>query len=203
MNIEVIKLSDYKEFEWSGGKTTEFYIRPRGADFKKRDFDYRLSSATFSGTESTFSDFSGYRRHILPLKGSLSLKEEGGEKRWLKPYQSFRFDGAIKMESENTPDCADFNFIVREGLESDLRVYDKAEDMVLREGATLLIYGSDMGIDFSVRGAYLCGLNLSEKRLILIEAEESCLDIKLKRLSSPVIACYCGRLPESKDRSFR
>lgn len=189
MNIELIKLSDYKQFEWSGGKTTEYYISPRGVDFKARTFDYRLSSATFRDTRSVFSDFSGYKRYILPLKGSLSLKLEGEAKIWLKPYQQFHFDGSVKVESENTPDCADFNFIVREDIRSQLRVLFKAEDMELDEGETLLLFGSDMGLDLSHRGAHLCSLNLSEERLILIEAEESRLDIRLRRLSTPVISC--------------
>lgn len=189
MNIEVIKLTEYKEFEWSGGKTTEFFIHPRGANFRDRNFDYRLSSATFTGTQSKFSDFSGYQRYILPLKGCLSLQRDGKPKVWLKSYESFAFSGRDEIDSENTFDCEDFNFIVREDVPSDFRVITKAEAMEVGRGGTLLLYGGDMGLEVYARGNYLCSLNLSEKRLILIEAEESLIYLRLKRLSTPVIAC--------------
>lgn len=189
MNIEVIKLSEYKEYEWSGGKTTEFYIHPKGVNFRDRTFNYRLSSARFTGTESKFSDFSGYQRYILPLKGCLSIQKQSESKIWLKPYESFAFSGRDEIDSENTAACEDFNFIVREDLPSDFRVFSRSEHIEVEKGGTLLLYGGDMGLEIYAEGNFLCGLNLSEKRLILIEAEETRMEISLKCLSTPVIAC--------------
>lgn len=67
MDYVVITPEQFEVSDWSGGSTTQLYIDPAGDDFKKRQFAIRLSSATFTSTGSTFSDFSGYQRMIFPL----------------------------------------------------------------------------------------------------------------------------------------
>ncbi len=50
------------------GVTTEIAIHPTGADFKKNDFHWRVSSALITG-DNTFSQFTGYNRLLFILSG--------------------------------------------------------------------------------------------------------------------------------------
>jgi|GEM_PF-6280769 len=47
---------------WANGTTTELVKFPVDSDFLKRDFIFRISTATVEAEESTFSDFSGLTR---------------------------------------------------------------------------------------------------------------------------------------------
>ncbi len=86
----------------------------RGCNFfSEKDFLWRISSATFTSTESNFSDFSGYQRYILPLEGKLRVYHEGLYSRELDKYEVEYFDGSWSTSSENTLDCRDYNFIVK------------------------------------------------------------------------------------------
>lgn len=113
--------------DWSGGQTTQLYIFPEGTDFKQRTFDFRISSATFTATESEFSDFTGYRRYLFPLQGWLSVNHDKCGETVLKPYQVNIFSGSSKTHSRNSEDCRDFNFIVREDLENELEIRNPIE----------------------------------------------------------------------------
>lgn len=56
-----------------GGITRELMIYPEGSSLGERNFDFRISSAIIDLTESDFSDFSGYKRYILPVEGNVTL----------------------------------------------------------------------------------------------------------------------------------
>ncbi|GAB6982921.1 HutD/Ves family protein [Prevotella dentasini] len=113
--MEIIRKQDYRVNDWSGGTTRELFIHPAGSTLAARDFDIRISSAVIQQTESRFSDFSGFTRYIMPLKGDMRLTV-GGETIRLQPHRLFRFSGSDEVKSENTPGAVDFNVIVRSGL---------------------------------------------------------------------------------------
>lgn len=81
MKEKIIKQEDFITSKWAGGETTQLHIYPEDAVFSDRDFLWRISSATFTSTESSFSDFNGYQRYILPLEGKLGLEHSGLYKR--------------------------------------------------------------------------------------------------------------------------
>ena len=70
---KIINQSDYKENRWSGGITRELLILPKGSSLSERNFDIRISSAVINLTKSVFSDFTNYKRYILPVEGSITL----------------------------------------------------------------------------------------------------------------------------------
>lgn len=144
MDYVVITPEQFEVSDWSGGSTTQLYIDPAGDDFKKRQFAIRLSSATFTSTGSTFSDFSGYQRMIFPLVGSLSVDHSDQGKplyaRQLKPYEIENFSGSWTTESTNTEDCVDFNLITRDDLVSHTTVLREAADYAPHHAGTLLLY---------------------------------------------------------------
>ena len=174
-----IKKTDFKVTEWSGGKTTELYILPEGADFSKRDFDFRISSASFTGTSSNFSDFSGYQRYILPLQGFIDVKYEGLYDHHLEAFEAEYFDGRWKTYSENSLDTLDYNFIVKNGSNATMEI--------VREAKEVKAYGYKLYV-FSPQ-AYKAELNGEVKEMnawSLYIIEE---DFKITDLKKPIIIC--------------
>ena len=98
---------------WSGGSTTEFLIYPGGAVYAKRDFLWRISSATVEAEESDFTALPDYDRFITPLEGGMRLSIDGAEGIDLKPLDILAFDGALATHSEGI--CKDFNLMLRKG----------------------------------------------------------------------------------------
>ena len=60
--IEKKTCEDYLSTKWSGGQTTELLVEPDSSSLAKRDFDFRLSTATVTMNTVEFSDFTGYQR---------------------------------------------------------------------------------------------------------------------------------------------
>lgn len=184
MRERIIKKEDFITTKWAGGETTQLTIYPEEANFSDKDFLFRISSATFTSTESKFSDFSGYQRYILPLEGKLSVSHEGLYNRELDKYEVEYFDGSWSTFSKNTIDCRDFNYIVKSG--------SMAKMQVLKEGDEYSLKGSQVVTIFSMNDFSLSLDNNNEKReidgfsLYVLETES---DEKIKLISakSPVI----------------
>jgi uncharacterized protein len=101
--MKLIKRSDYSSMPWKNGlgTTEEIAIFPKAARFPDDAFDWRLSSATVSGTNQ-FSTFPGYDRILVVWQGSgLHLNGEP-----LLPYAPLQFLG------EEQIDCTLINDIV-------------------------------------------------------------------------------------------
>lgn len=143
----VIKKEDFITTKWAGGETTQLAIYPENSVFADRDFSWRISSATFTTTESTFSDFTGYQRYILPLKGELNIYHKGLYDRVLMPYEVEYFDGAWSTKSKNSFDCRDFNFIVKSGSLARLQVLLEGEEYFVRKSAIAAFFSID---DFEI-----------------------------------------------------
>lgn len=99
--MKIIHQADYKTNTWKGGITRELYITPEGSSLSDRNFDVRISSAVIDLTSSDFSDFSGYKRYILPVEGRLTLFRD--ERKYeLSPSEPFLFSGDEAVRSENS-----------------------------------------------------------------------------------------------------
>ncbi|WFA08903.1 HutD family protein [Tissierella sp. Yu-01] len=184
MKERTIKREDFITTKWAGGETTQLAIYPEDANFSDKDFLFRVSSATFTSTESKFSDFSGYQRYILPLDGKLSVSHEGLYDRELDKYEVEYFDGSWSTFSKNTLDCRDYNFIVKSG--------SLAKMQILKEGDEYLLKGSEIVTILSMNNFVLNLDNHKEKRdiggfslfVLEIDGEEKISIISSK---SPVI----------------
>jgi len=140
MKEKIIKKDDFITTKWDGGETTQLAIYPKDANFSDKDFLWRVSSATFTSTESKFSDFSGYQRYILPLEGKLSVSHQGLYKRELDKYEVEYFDGSWSTYSENTLDCRDYNFIVKSGNLAKMQILNKGEGYILKGSQVVTIF---------------------------------------------------------------
>ncbi|MGN9166258.1 HutD/Ves family protein [Tissierellaceae bacterium HCP3S3_D8] len=184
MKEKVIKKEDFTTTKWAGGETTQLAIYPEDAIFSEKDFLWRISSATFTSTESKFSDFSGYQRYILPLEGKLSVYHDGLYNRKLDRYEVEYFDGSWNTYSENTMDCRDYNFIVKNG--------NLARMQILKEGDEYLLKGSEIVTIFSMNDFVLNLKEREEKRdmdgfsLLVLEIDDE-EKISITRANSPVI----------------
>ncbi len=98
-----------KTVSWANGTSTELFVYPPGGNFLTRDFMFRISTATVEAEETTFSDFSGLTRILLPLKGKLTLVHEGRYTKELEPFEQDQFDGSWSTRSKGK--VQDFNVI--------------------------------------------------------------------------------------------
>ncbi|MGD9567724.1 MAG: HutD family protein [Sedimentibacter sp.] len=184
MKEKNVKREDFVNTQWAGGETTQLAIYPDDAVFSNKDFFWRISSATFTSTESTFSDFTGYQRYILPLEGELLLQHNGLYNRNLKKYDVEYFDGSWSTFSKNTPDCRDYNFIVKSGCLSKMQILNEGEEYLLKK--------SEIVTFFSVNEFTLELFNYGEKRevegfsLYIIETENE-EKVKILNTQSPTI----------------
>ena len=142
MKEKIIAREDFKTTKWAGGETTQLAIYPEDADFADRDFLWRISSATFTGTESTFSDFSGYQRYLLPIEGQLSVSHKGLYSRDLKKYEVEYFDGGWETSSTNSPDCRDYNFIVKSGNPAKLQIIGEGEKYIIKPSTMVTLFST-------------------------------------------------------------
>lgn len=121
MQIKMYQKEDYPVSNWSGGKTTQLFIYPENSEYAKRNFLFRISSATVDCERSEFTSLPGVDRVILPLKGSLHLFYEGYGEKVLAPYEQDRFDGGWNTVSVGK--ATDFNLMLREGTKGEVEVY--------------------------------------------------------------------------------
>ena len=111
--------ADYLTTRWSGGATTQLAIAPAGSDYGRRDFLWRVSSATVELEESDFTSLPDYRRLIATVEGEITLRHNGGEGLRLKPLEVHAFDGADPTHSSGR--CRDFNLMLRkDGAEGEM-----------------------------------------------------------------------------------
>lgn len=123
--LRILKSADYKTTEWAGGKTTEILIWPVDGDYGKREFDWRLSSATVDLPESDFTDLTGFDRFITVLDGELVLEHGDGIRHEVKGQKVYAFSGGIKTHSTGTG--RDFNLIYKNSLPCEMGRKEVAE----------------------------------------------------------------------------
>ncbi len=112
MRILHLTEKDYKTSIWSGGTTTELFIWPANADYAKREFAVRVSSATVDLPESDFTPLSGVDRWITPLSGGFTLTHPGKAPVVLAPL-----DGPYAFSGSEATHCvgkaSDFNLMCK------------------------------------------------------------------------------------------
>jgi environmental stress-induced protein Ves len=102
MKIIIISEADYKTSTWSGGETTELFLSPPNGDYAKREFDFRLSTATVELEESDFTSLPGFERLIMSLDNPLELHHRNVDKLRvveLEPFEVDQFSGSDLTKS--------------------------------------------------------------------------------------------------------
>ncbi len=116
-NIKVIRKSEHKTSEWSGGTTTQLCIYPYDSEYKELNFKWRLSSAKVNVDESVFTHLPNIKRKIMILDGELLLEHEDHHSVKLKAFNQDSFYGDWKTKSYGR--VKDFNLMMN-GCEGNL-----------------------------------------------------------------------------------
>ena len=167
---------------WANGTTTELVKYPLDSDFLKRDFIFRISTATVEAEESTFSDFSGLTRIIMILEGSLTLIHDGRYQKHLVPYDQDTFDGGWSTRSIGK--VRDFNVMFNEQARGELQAFQ----LQATEIETLSILQKRI-ILFVHTGEFSIGEQLHETGSVLDIEECDWTSIQLTCIESGTILC--------------
>ncbi len=120
MKILHLTENDYKTSTWSGGTTTELFIWPVGADYGKREFSFRVSSAVVELAESDFTPLVGVRRYITPLTGGFTLTHPSKAPVVMAPLDPpYRFSG--EEATHCVGQATDFNLMLK-GAEGEMTI---------------------------------------------------------------------------------
>ena len=199
MKIRSVNKDDFKTTRWSGGTTTEFFIYPPGADYQKRKFAARISSAVIEDEYSKFTELPGVTRYLALLSGETDLVANG-EKIVLDPYEIVKFSGTDVVESYGT--CRDFNLMLKgvNGSMDCVRVGNIQTDFYIPCNMMVVIYNcSDDNI--SITGG-ISSQNISPGALAVLSTENEkneeiikiSSDVKGSELSSLLVCEFevCG-----------
>lgn len=185
MDMRILHLtgSDYKVGQWSGGSTTELYIWPEGADYARREFQLRVSSARVDLEESDFTPLPGVIRYITPLSGGFTLTHPGE-----KPVSMAPLDAPYRFSGETPTHCVgratDFNLMLK-GVEGEMALCHQVWQ--LRPGLNCLYAVEDTRVQIGE------GYDLLPGELLVVfahhtaEASVSCM----------VLACY-AKIPQRR-----
>jgi environmental stress-induced protein Ves len=132
--ISKIEASNYKTLPWKNGKgeTVELAINEGGT---LENFDWRISIAGVS-EDGVFSDFSGYQRNLVLVKGAgIELDHQDAPSVLLdQPLKAARFDGADQTTGKLVEGAInDFNLITRHSAISEtLETYPGKKQLTVR-----------------------------------------------------------------------
>ena len=165
-NVTLLKSNDFQVSDWSGGKTKQLYLSPPTGHYSKRDFDYRLSTATVELAESQFSDLSGFHRILMSLDHILHLHNASRqEETVLAPFTPYVFEGSDSITSRGT--CTDFNLIYSDHYQGQMLAISDREELSQDEAIQFIYALSDL----MVTGTGLPSLNLETGQLLIVEKE--------------------------------
>jgi environmental stress-induced protein Ves len=142
-DIKIIRRASFTAIPWkNGGGITHEAIRvPATGDA----FLWRVSVAQIDAS-GPFSDFAGYDRKMVLLRGrGIALEFGSGERCTLRSAGDWlEFDGAMSTHCEllDGP-CVDLNLMVSQSLRSAARIERMQESLMVAaiRGATTLIFG--------------------------------------------------------------
>ena len=189
MKLEIKNLKELPFTTWSGGTTTQLFIKPENFTVKD-DFDIRISSATIDPGDSTFSDFSKYNRFLTILDGWIDIAHPGEEEesckgKRLEKHIPYYFDGAIKTTSSSPVKVIDFNVIWKKslsGIEVNIFDFSKNTELGLKNGEYFIFSLENNGeiVLFGDKFNFLKGdfikINLSD---VKIEVEGKFIFVKI------------------------
>ena len=165
-NVTLLRVNDFQVSDWSGGKTKQLYLSPPTGHYGKRDFDYRLSTATVELAESQFSDLSGFHRILMSLDHTLHLHNASRqEETVLAPFTPYVFEGSDSITSRGT--CTDFNLIYSDHYQGQMLAISDREELSQDEAIQFIYALSDL----MVTGTGMPSLNLETGQLLIVEKE--------------------------------
>lgn len=112
-------IDNFQTIDWGGGQSTELFIFPKDSEYKKRNFIFRLSTASVELHETVFSSLENVHRKLMILEGEMSLQHEGNHISNLKKFDVDEFDGGWITKSKGQ--CVDFNLMLMNQTKGSLK----------------------------------------------------------------------------------
>ena len=129
MTIEHIKASDQATTQWTGGTTTQLVIYPKDADYKKRNFLFRISTAKVESEESVFTKLPNVSRKLLILDGEIKIEHKNHYSKILQKYEQDSFSG--NWDTKSYGKATDFNLMTTGTTEGEIEAkYMKEQETV-------------------------------------------------------------------------
>lgn len=165
-NVTLLRANDFQVSDWSGGKTKQLYLSPPTGHYGKREFDYRLSTATVEVAESEFSDLSGFHRILMSLDHPLRLLNDSRqEETVLDPFTPYFFEGSDSITSRGT--CTDFNLIYSNHYQGQMIAVSNKQ-VLIRDEEIQFIYALT---NLTVIGDNFPPLDIEEGNFLIVENE--------------------------------
>ena len=185
MCAKLIKSNPQKKRQWSGGETTELYISPQESEYKKRDFNFRLSTATVDVDESIFTSLNGVSRVLMVLEGRMKLIHENYHSVDLSRFDMDQFEGGWKTRSIGR--CVDFNLMLRNGYNGSVEALDLAANSKCAypfdDRPELFFYAFNNGLSITLDGVVY---KLREGDVLHVE-ESECFNIDLSTIDESAL----------------
>ena len=118
MKLSIFSKNQHKHSVWSGGTTTQLIISPSDADYSKRNFDFRISTAVVESQESDFTPLPGVDRKLMLLNGTIIINHKKQYRKQLLPFEVESFKG--EWETSSIGVCTDFNVMTTGNTKSEL-----------------------------------------------------------------------------------
>ncbi|MEL3908374.1 MAG: HutD family protein [Treponemataceae bacterium] len=184
MKIKKISKDMFVQTNWSGGKTEEIFIYPESAEYSKRNFDVRISTATVELERSAFTILPKTKRIITPLSGRLKLFELVNDKELklacLKPFEFFNFSGETPIISYGV--CRDFNIMTSEKFSAETFLLNSTQPKLeLVSGELAFVFSYNVETSISVNDTVL---KIEPMTFFLISEFKIPLVLKLQKPNS-------------------
>lgn len=124
--MKYFKKSDFEIKKWPGGTTTQLFIYPSEADYQKRNFLFRISTATVEVEKSDFTSLPGFHRKLMVLEGELAIHHKNHYSKNLKKFEQDEFDGGWETSAEGR--VTDFNLMMADGVEGSIEILHLEKD---------------------------------------------------------------------------
>lgn len=167
--IRIIGKEEFTTTNWSGGKTTELFIYPQDSDYKEKNFQFRISSATVELKQSNFTKLTGINRFITPLNANLKLTHDNEKFIELKPFEVYEFSGEIQTISYGK--VKDFNLMLRD------KARGKLESIKIKDNINLCTANNVLDIFYSYNGEFGFKINgekynLKPNQLLILDTRK-------------------------------
>lgn len=153
--MKFLKRTQLATIPWSGGTSTQLFIYPQGTEYAKRDFTFRISTASVEAEESVFTSLPGVRRKLMVLDGSLHIKHKDQYQKQLHKFDSDEFSGDWETSAKGR--VRDFNLMLRE------RAQGSIEPIILKKGEEINLTGSPFTFIYVYKGEINTGAEKAEE----------------------------------------
>jgi environmental stress-induced protein Ves len=188
MKYEIIRSAQNQTNRWAGGETTQLFIYPAEADFIRRDFQLRISTASVEQEESNFTIFTGITRRLMVLEGAIRLEHIGRHTIQLEPFEPYIFEG--DWETKGFGKVRDFNLMTTGKASGELQAVKLASGAEWKFDTT-----ADIDLIYVQKGSVSLGMEtLEAKDSLLLQGADKLKEIQLTAIGETVLICARGML---------